>query len=47
METAGRYYGKDQANRERSDLSACLLVINTRVKVVQMTVMLKQLIVKR
>jgi len=24
MEAAGRYYGKEQADRERSDLSACL-----------------------
>jgi len=23
MEAAGRYYGKDQADRERNDLSAC------------------------
>jgi len=25
MEAAGRYYGKDQADRERSDLSAYVL----------------------
>ena len=24
IETAGRYYGKDQADRERSDLPSCL-----------------------
>ena len=28
MEAAGRYYGKDQADRERSDLSACCNLIH-------------------